>query len=280
VPTLCDGPAFSQGNDKINTLFISYVFNTRHGLEELTKEEYDAVGILDDDIEGSKEERMFTRWINTLGIEGVFVSNLVEECRDGILLCKVVDKISPGAINWKIPRDPPKNEFDRNNNNKCALDTMKATFGNKTKLVGIGGVDITKGERKLVLATIWQLVRVHYLHLIGDKTEDDIVAWANQFVAESGLSIKNMKDKEGLSSGKFLIEICKKIEPRSINPDLVTEGVTDGDKKLNAMYAISLARTLNAIIFCVWEDMVNVNPKQVFIFMCTMMDIAANYKAE
>merc|ERR1711998_11404 len=97
---------------------------------------------------------------------------------------------------------------------------------------------------------------------MGDKTEDDIVAWANGFVADSGLQIK----------------ICEKIEPRAVNQELVTAGETDEDKKLNAMYVISLARKLNAIIFCVWEDMVNVNPKQIFIFLATMMDIAANYK--
>lgn len=82
-----------------------------------------------------------------------------------------------------------------------------------------------------------------------------------------------------MTNCRFFIEICKKIEPRAVNPDLVTAGETDADKKLNAMYAISLARKLNAIIFCVWEDMVAVNPKQVFIFLCTMMDIANNYKA-
>lgn len=138
---------------------------------------------------------MFTRWINTLGIPDVFVSNLVEECRDGALLCKVIDRIQPGSVNWKIVRDPPKNDFDRNNNNNHAIQTMKDTFGNKTKLVGIGGVDISKGERKLVLATVWQLVKVHYLHLIGDKNEADIVTWANELVAKDGLTIKDMKDK-------------------------------------------------------------------------------------
>ena len=123
-------------------------------------------------------------------------------------------------------------------------------------------------------------MKVHYLHLIGDKTEDDIVAWANGLVAKDGIQIKNMKDKLNRSSCVFLINICKAIEPRAVNPDLVTAGETDEDKKLNAMYAISLARKLNAIIFCVWEDMVNVNPKQLFIFLATMMDIAANYKAD
>lgn len=93
VPDITNGAAFSQGNEKVNTLFISYVFNTKHGLEELTQAEYDAVGLIDDDIEASKEERMFTRWINTLGIPDVFVSNLVDECKDGVILCKVIDKI-------------------------------------------------------------------------------------------------------------------------------------------------------------------------------------------
>lgn len=220
---------------------------------------------------------MFTRWINTLGIDGVFVTNLVDECRDGVILCKVIDKIAPGSINWKTVRDPPKNDFDRNNNNNHAIQTMKDTFGNKTKLVGIGGVDISKGERKLVLATVWQLVKVHYLSLIGDKTEADIVAWANSMVAKDGIAIKDLKDKANLTSSIFLIKLCGAIEPRAINESLVTAGETDDDKKLNAMYAISLARKLNAIIFCVWEDLVNVNPKQLFIFLATMMDIAANY---
>ena len=126
---------------------------------------------------------------------------------------------------------------------------MKDTFGNKTKLVGIGGVDISKGERKLVLATVWQLVKVHYLSLIGDKTEDDIVAWANSMVAKDGLQIKNLKDKANLTNSIFEIKLCGAIEPRAINPDLVTPGETDADKKLNAMYAIfsgSVPTTFNS----------------------------------
>jgi hypothetical protein len=39
-------------------VFVAEIFNTKHGLEELTAEEYgDASKLLDDDIEGSKEER-------------------------------------------------------------------------------------------------------------------------------------------------------------------------------------------------------------------------------
>jgi hypothetical protein len=38
-------------------------------------------------------------------------------------------------------------------------------------------------------------------------------------------------------------------------------GETEDDLKNNAKYVISIARKLGAVIFCVWEDIVNVNPK-------------------
>ena len=100
-----------KGNAKVNTIFVAEIFNTRHGLKELTKEEYDAATMLDDDIEGSKEERAFRFWINSLGIEDVFINNLYEEARDGLVLLKVIDKISPGIVDWSKVEKKPKNLF-------------------------------------------------------------------------------------------------------------------------------------------------------------------------
>ena len=90
-----------MGNEKINTLWVAQIFNTKHGLEDLTEEEYQAAALVDDDIDASKEERQFRYWINSLDIEGIYVDNLVDECKDGWLLCKVLDRISPGCIDWK-----------------------------------------------------------------------------------------------------------------------------------------------------------------------------------
>jgi len=269
VPDVVEPSHIVSGNTKVNTLFVSYIFNTKHGLEELTAEEYEAAGMIDDDIEGAKEERMFRMWVNSLGIDGVYVNNLVDECKDGVLLCKVLDKISPGCIPWKSVKDPPKTDFDRNINNNTACTACKDL---KLKLIGIGGTDLTKGTRKLVLAVVWQIVRLHYLKLIGDKSEDDIVKWANQLTAGKCEPIKNLKDKS-MGNGVFLINIAAGIEPRAVNWDIVTAGETDEDKMMNAKYAISLARKLDAVIFCVWEDIVSVSPKQMLIIFSTMMDI-------
>ena len=104
VPEIVGAREVVSGNTKSNTLYVAEIFNTKHGLEELTKEEqeaYDAAGMLDDDIEGSREERAFRLWINSLGLEGVYIDDLFEDCRDGILINKVIDKLKPGSVDWK-----------------------------------------------------------------------------------------------------------------------------------------------------------------------------------
>lgn len=42
-----------KSNVKINTLFCSYIFNTKHGLKDVDKSEFDPAGLLDDDVKGS-----------------------------------------------------------------------------------------------------------------------------------------------------------------------------------------------------------------------------------
>lgn len=57
--------------------------------------------MLDDDIEGTKEERAFRLWINSLNIENVYIQDLFEECRDGLLFCKIVHKLNDKVVDWK-----------------------------------------------------------------------------------------------------------------------------------------------------------------------------------
>lgn len=40
-------------------------------------------------------------WINSLNIEDVYVNNLIQDLRDGIFLCKIIEKVTPGVVNFK-----------------------------------------------------------------------------------------------------------------------------------------------------------------------------------
>ncbi len=102
-----------SGNNKLNTIFTTQIFNANHGLEPLTKEEeeeYESVQLIDDDVAGTQEERAYRMWINSLNLEDVYINNLYEECKDGLLLLKVMDRIDPGIVNWKkVEKKPGKN---------------------------------------------------------------------------------------------------------------------------------------------------------------------------
>ena len=115
---------------------------------------------------------------------------------------------------------PPKNI-----NNNMAVEACKKL---KLKLIGVGAPDLTKGERKSILTVVWQLVRLHYLKLIGDKTEDDLVKWANDKVGGKHTSIANLKDKS-MADGKFFIHLCAAIEPRAVNWEIVLDGSSEDD---------------------------------------------------
>ena len=84
----------------MNTLFTAAIFNACPGLDPPTEQEaYEAAKLLEDDVEGGREERAFRMWINSLGLEGVHINNLYEECRSGLLLLTLIDKIKPGTVN-------------------------------------------------------------------------------------------------------------------------------------------------------------------------------------
>lgn len=102
-----------KGNSRVNTAYVAEIFNTNHGLQQLTKEEYDSAQMVDDDIEGSREERSFRLWINSLDIEDVYINNLYEECRDGQVLLKVIHKINPNVVEWNRVEKNPNNNFKK-----------------------------------------------------------------------------------------------------------------------------------------------------------------------
>lgn len=82
-----------SGNAKINLIFCSHLFNACPGLVPTEEEKFAAAELMDDDVEGSREERSFRMWNNSLGVEGVYLNNLYSDLADGIPLLKVLEKV-------------------------------------------------------------------------------------------------------------------------------------------------------------------------------------------
>jgi len=179
-----------KGNTKVNSVFVAAIFNTKHGLQQLTQEEFEAAGLIDDDREGSREERAFRLWINSMQIENCFIENLFEEIRDGLVILRVCHRIDNASVDWTKPNMTPKNMFHTNHNCDLAEAAMRSLG---VRMVGVGSQDIRDGQKKNILAMVWQLMRVHYLKIIGSKTEQDLINWINTSVAPA-TPIANFSD--------------------------------------------------------------------------------------
>ena len=244
-----------SGNSKLNILFTAAIFNHCHGLDPPTdKEAYDATKLLNDDVEGTREERAFRNWMNCLGIEDLYVNNLYEDVKDGTVLLRVFERISPGCVDWKKVDKIASNKFKKIVNcNECVDAAKKCGFS----IVGIGGTDIHDGNKKLILAIVWQMMKHHTLKVLGNKTEDDLLKWANETVNKEP-KLGSFKDKS-LKNSLFFIHLMSVIEPRAIDWDLIHQDKDDNESlENNAKYAISIARKIGASIFCVWEDIKDV----------------------
>jgi plastin-1 len=92
-------------------------------------------------------------------------------------------------------------------------------------------------------------------------------------VGDKATPITSIKDKS-LGDSKFLLHLCGSIEPRVINWDIVLTGDSDEDKQNNAKYVISIAKKLGAVLFCVWENILEVDGKQMLILLASLFEIS------
>ncbi|XP_035821843.1 fimbrin-2-like isoform X2 [Zea mays] len=254
-----------DGLPNLNLAFVAHIFQKRNGLSKQMKQ-VSFVDGLSDDAQVSREERSFRLWINSLGIS-TYINNVFEDLRNGWVLLEVIDKIAPGSVNWKMANRPPiKLPFRKVENCNQVLKIGKEL---KFSLVNIAGNDIVQGNKKLILAFLWQLMRYNILQLLKNLrfhsngkeiTDNDILAWANKKVKDSGKHhsyMQSFKDKS-LSSGTFFLDLLSAVEPRVVNWSLVTKGEKDEEKQMNASYIISVARKLGCSIFLLPEDILEV----------------------
>jgi plastin-1 len=133
---------------------------------------------------------------------------------------------------------------------------------------------------------VWQLMREHIVQTLKslsqggkDITDSDIILWANSTVKSSGkaTTMNTFKDSS-LSTGHFFLDLLHSLKPGVVNAELINPGTSDDGAKMNAKYAISIARKLGATIFLLPEDIVEVRPKMILTFVGTLMALAKSGK--
>ncbi|TFY77556.1 hypothetical protein EWM64_g6456 [Hericium alpestre] len=159
---------------------------------------------------------------------------------------------------------------------------------NGMHLVGIQGADIVDGSKTLVLGLVWQLMRMNITKTLTSlsKTgqgrpisDTEMLKWANT-TAQKGKTgvrpIRSFKDPS-ITTGLFFLDLLDAIRPGIVEPALVlqvNENSDYEDRRQNAKLAISIARKMNALIFLVPEDIVDVRPRLILTFVGSLMSIA------
>jgi len=207
----------------------------------------------------------------------------------------VCDKVKPGSVDWPATVGFPdkgskikavRNPFDVSANCEQAFIAVGKVIGKP--MHGLGSQDIkncdlggsakeVKVQRGNLLAMVWQLVRQHYMQILGNKSEKDVMDWCNE-QCPAELKITSFGDKS-LASGVFLMHLVSAIssDKKEIDWDnIVTKGEDDEGKETNAKYAITLAKKYGCVIFMIWQDAVECNKKMLLIFMASVYDVANN----
>lgn len=149
--------------------FSSIIFTLTSGLEVLSNEELNKSEIMGDEGD-SREERALRLWINSLNIgdknDQLFIHNLFMECRDGIVLLRIIDRITPGSVDWKKVDLKPNNRFKKLGNCNEVIKLCKEKL--HLSVVGIGGNDIVDGHKKFTVAIVWQLMHLHITEFLKE----------------------------------------------------------------------------------------------------------------
>lgn len=257
-----------KGHPKLNLAFVANLFNTYPKLDKVDLTDY--ADLLEFGGEGTREEKSFKFWIQSLGID---INNLFEDVRNGVVLLKLFDKVEPGIVDWKKANMAPKNKYQAIENDNYAIQ-----LADKLKFVTVNqsGPEIYDKNKKLILGMIWQLMRQNLLNTLkelGDGkpvTDQDVLNWASKKVDD--VKISSFGDPS-LKTGIFLCKVCQGVSARSVNPDLITPGESDEDALQNAKYAISVARKIGAVVFLLPEDIVEVKQKMIFAFSAALMKV-------
>ena len=244
-------------------------------------------GVVEDfDAEGEREARVFTLWLNSLGVEPS-VFNLFNDLRDGLVILQAFDKIVPGTVVWRRVAKPKEGgvrpyvepvEGEEGEDigvtpNQSSLSRFKCVENcnysvelgrnNGMHLVGIQGADIVDGSKTLVLGLVWQLMRMSITKTLlslskggaGRAVSDtEILKWANTTVQKAkptARAIRSFKDPS-LATAIFFLDLLDALRPGVVDPSMVINVSDAGDyesRRQNGVFSARSSLSKRLIVF-------------------------------
>ncbi|KAF5403155.1 Lymphocyte cytosolic protein 1 [Paragonimus heterotremus] len=235
------------------------------------------------------EERGFTLWINKhlendpdlvpgiLPVDPNVDGQLYDRCKNGILLCKLINIASPNTIDERSINKGPalKHVFNVHENLTLAINSA-AAIG--CCVVNMGPDDIEKKKRHIVLGLIWQLIRKGLVDTItltqhgelicllqeGEspedllrlKPEEVLIRWVNYHMMRAGCGRRMTNYNQDVQDGEIYTYLLDQIAPvekrgKMKSPAEILASLNDRERAANVL---NNAEVLGARSFLSPED--------------------------
>jgi plastin-1 len=260
-----------KGNQRLNLAFVATIFNTRPGLEELTEKELAGLNEALFAAGGTRIERQYCLWMNSCGVEP-FVVDLYDGISDGLVLLQMFDKIEPGCVDWSKVAKTKLNKFKAVSNCDQVIEIGKKLG---LSLVGISGTDINTGNKKLVMALLWQMMRYDYLKTFkklggGARIKDEqIVKWANE-TTKGVTHIDSFKD-QAIRNSRPILALIDILKPDTVDWTIFEDSEDEEKLARNAKYVLSMIRKFGGTVYALPDDILEVNPQMVMTVYASLM---------
>ncbi|XP_005098203.2 plastin-1 [Aplysia californica] len=249
------------------------------------------------------ETAAFSQWVNSNLNDDVDCkpllpvnsenNELFEKCKNGIILCKLINKSAPGTIDERTINKTNLSVYRRHENLTLAINSAQSIG---CSVVNIGPDDLDMGKPHLVLGLLWQIIRIGLLsdinlahhpglvHLLQeDETLEDLqklspeqilLRWVNYHLANAGCMRRINNFSEDIKDSEAYTYLLHQISPKDAGVDLSPLGASEGLERAEAM--LQQAQKIDCRSFVGPADVVDGNAKLNLAFVANLFN---NYPA-
>lgn len=251
-----------------------------------------------------EEKVAFTNWINSnfasdpdldkynISVEG---PDLYEKCKDGVVLCKLVNMAVPNTIDERtINMGDNMSTFKVTENLNLALNSSQAIG---CHVINIGSQDLKEAKPHLVLGLLWQIIRIGLMSEIDLKHHPELVAllregetqadllkmgpeaillrWVNYHLARAGVNREIKNFTSDITDSEAYIHLLNQIQPRDEldpNKQIHLHPLQEQDLRERAESMLCEADKLGCRSFVSSSDVVNGNYKLNLAFVANLFN--------
>eukprot|EP01105_Mastigella_eilhardi_P005814 TRINITY_DN17520_c0_g1_i1.p1 TRINITY_DN17520_c0_g1~~TRINITY_DN17520_c0_g1_i1.p1 ORF type:complete len:559 (+),score=206.35 TRINITY_DN17520_c0_g1_i1:230-1678(+) len=218
---------------------------------------------------------------------------LFESCKDGIMLCKLINDAVKDTIDERVINVPRRKKMNihlcHENQNLC-INSAKAIGCN---VVNIGANDFIEGRAHLIMGLIWQIIRIGLLAKInlanhpelyrllmpGETLQDllklgpeaILLRWVNYHLQKAGSSRKCNNFSGDIKDSEIYTVLLNQIAPKSAGVD--TRALNESNTTKRAEIVLENADKIHCKKFLRPVNIVNGHPKLNLAFVANLFNM-------